>query len=900
MSNNGNPQPRTPFLIRAVSMLLRWYPRHFGEELREDLLSSVELEARRVRDRRGGFAETRFLLKTILQTAWGGLLEWGQEARNAQRQPVGSHAGTAGDLCFALRALVRHRGFATGAIVTLTLGIGAVTAVFSVLSPTLLQPLPYPEAHRIVRIWELGRRGNQQLLSTPNFEDWRQTLRSFSGLAVHGSSTWPGPRTVLGGQTATRMRVTGVSQDFFHVMGVAPFLGRSFTPQEHAGSGAPVTVVGYDYWRTQLGGREDLGELAITVDEGAFSRSAPVTYTVVGVMPQGFDYPDGSRAWVPWAPYSPGRNNHNWIGIARLAPGVTLETAQAEISAVTRQMKEAHGSDMEAIDAQLVPLQDELVGDLQRPLFLLLGGAFLVLLITCINIAAILLARAKNRTPELAVRTALGADRLRLFRQLSAESTLLAAIGAVTGLIVGYAGSRVLLSFGPDNLKLAESALNLQTIGFTIGVALFSTLIFGTAPALASTRMGLAASARGAKTTMGNSGRTPKWGWVLGIEVAFAVVLVAGASLLTESLQRILAIDPGIRTENLVAADLSLPRSSFPDDAAMAAYFQGLEAQLQSLPGVRSVGTINQPPLLGQSMSSTFEVEGQDESNGHSEYRLVSPSYFETMDMSILRGRGIQDADLPSQNDVVVVNEALARGLWPDDDPLGKRIRNFGNDRWAYEGRWATVVGVVSDVRETGLLQTPPPTVYLPLKQRPLRAREATVFVKVVGNLADQVDRVRTTVMTFHPDVATEVRRFDGEVDRTLARERFLSLVSLVFALLALALACVGVFGVVSYSVAQRTFEIGIRVALGADASSILRSVTGSVLRALGIGVGVGILGAYALSRVFQGLLFGMEASDPGALLFSAGTLLLCGTLAALLPAFRGLRLDPLKALRSE
>jgi predicted permease len=522
-----------------------------------------------------------------------------------------------------------------------------------------------------------------------------------------------------------------------------------------------------------------------------------------------------------------------------------------------------------------------------------------VLLISCINIASILLARARTRTPELAVRTALGAGRSRLIRQLLVESALLATLGALTGLLMGYVGSRILLGFGPDSLKGAESALNLQTVAFTIGVAFLSTFLFGTVPALASTKMGMAASARGASKTLRGRRRERWWGWVVGVEVALAVVLVAEASLLAKSLQKIVNIDPGIRTESLIAADLALPRSSFPDDGSLAAFFEGLENQLKTLPGAQSVGTVNRPPLLGHSMSSGFEVEGQDESEW-SLYKVASASYFETMNMSILRGRGIEHEDPSGKNDVVVINEALARRLWPEEDPLGKRIRNFGNDRWAYEGRWATVVGVVSDVRETGLMEAPPPTVYLPVDQRPLRAREATVFVKVMGNPTDQVDRIRTTIRAFHPDVAVEVRPFQTEVDRSMARERFLSLVSIVFATLALVLACVGVFGVVSYSVAQRTFEIGIRVALGASGRSIIQGAAASMLRSVALGVGGGILGAYALSRVLKGLLFGVGGTDPWALLFSAAILLMCGTVAAVIPAWRGTRLNPLEALRTE
>jgi putative ABC transport system permease protein len=792
------------------------------------------------------------------------------------------------DLRYAGRWLLREPGFAALAVITLALGIGANTAAFGIVNGVLLAPLPYPEAARLAAVREVGEGGGEMNVAWPNYEDWHARARQ-STLAAHTEAS---PSPVLGGTEAVRVPVSLVSRDFFTVLGIPPALGRAFVGEELVPGGRAAVVVSDAFWRAQLGGERDLSRLSLQL----YGSQAQV----VGVMPPGVSYPAGAELWYPIELMAAGltsRTAHNFQVTARLTPGATLESAQAELTAIMRDIRET-APDANAVAVAVRDLREHTVGGSRRALLVLLAASGFVLLVACANLASALLARAARRTRELAIRASLGAPRLRLLRQLLTESLLLAVLGAAAGLLLAHLlldGARVLAPAAVP--RLADVRIDGWVLGFTTLVAVATALTFGTVPALRAT----ASQPHGALVSSGrvtDSVRQRRlWAVLVGGEVALALVLLVGAGLLIRSFWNVLNVDPGFDAEGVLAVQVALPETKFGDAERVLWFDRALE-QVRTLPGVRHAAATRTPPLAGWDPFGTFHMDGGEESSGHGEYRVVSPDFFETMRIPVLRGRSFTESDRAGALEVIVINQRLARQYFADRDPLGARIMTGGMDNQGLDV-YATIIGVVGDVHNS-LTDIPPPAYYLPYAQRWVRMGNATLVVRTDGPRAATASAVHARLRGLDPDVPIEIATLRSHIGESLADRRFMLLILGSFAAIALLLAAVGIYGVVAFAVAQRTREIGIRVALGAGTPRVIWLVSRMTMVSVAIGVLIGIVGAVALSRLVATLLYDVPAVDP--VTFAAVALLLIGVawVAVLVPARRATRIDPLSALRAE
>jgi putative ABC transport system permease protein len=793
------------------------------------------------------------------------------------------------DLRYAVRWLVREPGFALLAVLTLALGIGANAAAFGIVNGVLLAPLPYPQPERLVAVEEVGQHGGPIRVAWPNFVDWTDRARQVE-LTAH---SMPYETTVLGGAEPVRPRVTLVGGDFFRVIGVAPRVGRGFVAEERVPGGAAAVVVSDAFWRQQLGAEPDLTKLKLNLS----GRSAQV----VGVMPPGFSYPDGAELWAPVEPHAPqltSRTAHNFSVTGRLGEGVPAAAAQAELSGIMREIRERE-TEVSSASVLVSGLHDQHVGEARNALLILLAASGFVLLVACTNLASALLARAARRTRELAIRAALGAPRRRLIRQLLTESMLLSLLGALAGLLLAHLLIDTTRQLAPAAIpRLDAVRLDGWVLGFTTLVAIATALTFGTAPALRAT----SAQPYQALSESGRGTASPRqrrvWSALVGVEVALALMLLVGAGLLIRSFTRVMGVDPGFEAANVLTVTLSLPGSKYEGEARVA-YYDRLLEEIRGVPGVESAAVTRTLPLAGFDPSGMFDIEGGEIGDGNAHYRVVSPDFFTTMQTPVLHGRTFTTADRAGAQEVIVINQRLAERHFPDQDPLGARIMTGGMDAQGWDV-YATVVGVVGDVR-TGSLTSPPGAgYYLPYAQRWDRMGDAALVVRARTSTAAIAEPVRARVRALDGDVPFDIRTYSARIGDSLADRRFMLLVLGTFAGVALVLAAVGIYAVVAFAVAQRTQEIGIRVALGAGASRVLWLVSRSTLTSVGLGVLAGLAGALMLSRILASLLFEVEAMDP--LTFAAVALLLVGVawLAVFVPARRATRVDPLTALRPE
>ncbi|MBX6365311.1 MAG: ABC transporter permease [Gemmatimonadetes bacterium] len=814
------------------------------------------------------------------------------------------------ELRFGVRSLRRAPGFTVVAVLTLGLGMGAATAVFSVVDGVLLRPLSYPQPDRIVRLFQVGEDGQRMgQVSEPNFVDWQARTHSFAAMAEVVSG---GKATVLSGGEPHQATVAMVSREFFDVLGVHPVLGRAFRPEEQQPGGVPAAVVSDAYWRGRLGARRDLGAEALTF-EGR-------TYRVVGVMPPGFDYPGHTEVWTAreLEPPSTSRTAHNFQVVARLAPGVPLERARAELSAVSRQMKREYGDDTSMSDADVVPLLQQMTERVRRALYVLFGAAGVLLLIACANVSNLQLARAAGRARELALRLALGAGRRRLVRQLLAESLVLSLAAGALGSLLALGGVRLLLAVNPGNLPRIENVgVSWAALGFALVVSLGAAAALGLATSLRAGARGdlRGALAQGQRTLAGGRGGQRVRDALVVAQVALTLVLLAGAGLLARSFLRLLAVDPGYRTTNALILDIvrDAPAGD-PAAAARQVRFQDeLLARLRAIPGVDGVGLVNTFPLAGLGggdgtfieMSRPDEIASLEEwerlqkipgRTGYAEFRVASEGYFQAMGIPLRRGRLFEPGDGPDAPHVAVISESLARAQWPNQDPIGKFIQ-FGNMDGDIRG--LRIVGIVGDVRE-GSSETPPaPMLYVNSRQRPGRAAWFSVVVHGREDAATAA-AARAIVRELDPRLPVSVRTIESAFDASLAGRRFSLVLVGVFATTALILAAMGIYGVVAYLVAQRTRELGIRTALGADAGDLVRLVLGRGATLGLAGTLVGLVAALALTRLMASLLFDVKATDPVAF---AGVVALVGAAvlaASWVPARRATRVPPMAALRVE
>ncbi len=797
------------------------------------------------------------------------------------------------DLRYGIRMLVKTPGFTIVAVITLALGIGANTAIFSIVDAVLLRPLPYPDATRVVELKEVSAKGARMRVTEPNYADVRARNHSLEAIAEYsGGSASTMMTTIIGGSEPVRAPVYAVSGEFFRVLGVAPIVGRAFLPEELK-SGAPVAIVSYGFWQRQLGGKTDLAGTTLRIDNQNLS--------VVGVLPPNLGFPKAADVWVPREMFPPdvSRTAHNWGVIARLRPDVTLDTARADLSAIGQELKQENGAGTDASDFALIPLQEYLVGNTRPALLVILAAVGFLLLVAGTNVANLLLAQMTARQKEFAVRAALGAGRLRLARQFLTENLLLALIGGAFGVLLSFWGVDLILKLNQGSLPRAdEISVNARALVFTLALSALMAIALGVVSVLHGAgrdlQAGLKEAARG--QTAHGAGKRLR-GLLVVAQVALTLILLVGAGLLGKSFIELLRVDPGFRPESAVEMNLSLPASDDKDQQKRnALFYQQLLERLGQLPGVVAVGGINGLPMTDTGADGTFLIDNDPAHTGHAEYRLASSGYFAAMGIPALRGRVFDASDEPDAPPAAVISQSLAQKYFPGADPIGKRIQ-FGN--MDGDGRLLEIVGVVGNVREVGLDRAPALTVYANAFQRP-QSNSLAMVVRAQGDPATLIPAMRQAVQSLNPEMPTTFHTLMEVYSASLDARRFSLVIFGVFASVALILAMLGLYGIISYAVAQRTHEIGIRIALGAQESDVLKLVVGQGMVLTLIGVAVGLIGAFAVTRLMASLLYGVSAADP--LTFAVISLLLTivAFVACLIPARRATKVDPMIALRHE
>ena len=813
------------------------------------------------------------------------------------------------DCRYALRQLRKNPGFTVVAVLTLALGIGATTAIFSVVDGVLLRPLPYRDPNRIMAIFEVTSTGRPSRLADPNFDDFRDQNRSFQAIAKYSDNV----ASVSGGSQPTRTTVARVSPDFLRVFGIAPILGRDFNAGDAKKGAGPTVLVSHGYWRQSLGSPRDLSQSHLKIDSAVFS--------VIGVLPDGFHFPAGVDLWLPadLQGENPSRTSHNYSAVGRLRDGVVVGQANRDISAIARRIHETSSEQIDYLlkDGMVVPLQDSITGKARSPLLVLLGAVGFLLLVACANVANLLLAQVSVRQRELAIRSALGAARGRLVRQFLTEAFLLSLVGGGFGVLGALGGVAGLVALAPANLPRLDSvsiSVPVLVFAFILSTAIAAGLGAFTAARATSgdPREGLG---EGGRAQAGSQGGQRAGRVIVAAQLAITLVLVVGAGLFGRSLMKALEVNPGFRVDKILTMDISLPWADDPWSAkarvGQAIFYSNLIDRLQHIPGVRKVGATSGLPLDGghpdgmfllmtqneipSSIDSLLALFQQKERTGKADFCAATAGYFQVLGIPLIRGRIFDERDGANSPHVAVITESLARNRWPGQDPIGHTIE-FGN----MDGdlRLLTIVGIVGDTHEYGLDVPPVPTVYVNLFQRPRPAISLTMLSDADTGFA--APAARRILQDLNPEIPAKFRTLSQVYSASLGSRRFNVILIGFFGVTALLLATTGVFGVMAYSVSRRTREIGVRAALGAATGDVLRMILGQGLRTIFIGVAIGITGSLALTRTVESLLFGVTATDP--LTFSAVTLLLVGAalLACYIPARRATRVDPMVALRHE
>jgi putative ABC transport system permease protein len=807
------------------------------------------------------------------------------------------------DIRYSVRKLMRTPGFTAIVIGTLSLAIGATTAVFSIVNGVLLEGLPLRDANRVVAVSSIARDGKRNPISYQDFMDYRAQSQLVPAMAAVDIGTHN-----LTGTSGEPLRLSGarVNANFFSVLGVSPILGRAFAPSEDAKNAARTAVLSDGLWRSRFGANPHVLGSEITID----GRQ----YTVIGVAPQ-IDIPRPTDIWLPLIPEPDeddpsNRGAHYLRAVGRLAHGASVERAASELAQIAKGLEQRYPESNTHFSATVIPLHESIVGKVRPALFVMLGGVGFVLLIACANVANLLLVRASTRETEIAVRTALGAGRRVLVRQLVTESMLLSLAGAVIGTSLAAWAVDAVKAFGPAGVpRLAEVSIDARVLGFSIALAIVTGLLFGLVPALHAAKTNVGQMLK--ESTRGSSGRrgTRRTRGILVVtEMALAVVLLIGAGLLARSFVALTTVDVGYRASNVVTMSVSLPATKYPWDRQEIAFTDRLLELVQAMPNVDRAAIAFGRPLSENGMRVTFDRDDRPPSTPDrrtvADTRVVTPGFFATLGIPLLAGRELQNGDLPNAPQVVVVSQAFARQYFPNENAIGKRI-TIGWGRQRSESKTDTVsaggeiVGIVGDVKAYGPSEAPPAIVYLPFDQAPLT--DVSLLVRSSAAPSLIISGARAAIREVDPDLPIfDVKTMTEALSESVAQPRFYAVLLGSFAAIALIIAALGIYGVISYAVSQRTRELGIRIALGAQRERVVRLVIGQGLALTLVGIFIGIAGAFALTRLIASLLFGVAPADP--LTFAVVGLLFVAVacIASYLPARRAAAVDPIIAMRAE
>jgi len=808
------------------------------------------------------------------------------------------------DLLYGIRSLLKRPGFAALVVLTLAIGIGANTAVFSVVNPILLRQLPFREPDQLVTLWEKNpvRGYEQNPPAAGNYADWRDQNRVFAQMAAYAPSR---QFNVSMGAQAERYAGAAVSASLFEVLGVGPLKGRVFTSADEMPGNNQVVLISYNFWQTKLAGVADPQNKTITVDGK--------TYTIVGVMPEGFQFPGGTgtvlRIFTPaaadlWIPLTldaqelQQRSSHYLNVIARLKPGTSVAQATSEMDGIQQRIEQLYPTFFVGSHVKVVPLNEQVVGIVRRPVLILWGAVGFVLLIACANVANLMLVRSTSRRRDMAVRTALGATQSRIIRQLLTESLVLSLAGGIAGILLAMWFVRAFATIVPQNFpRHQEITVDNVVLIFTFLTSVITGLMFGLAPALQSIKVDLTEALKAGGRTVIEGGRAHRFrNLLVTAQLSLTLMLLIGAALMIQSFVRLESVRPGFNADRVLTMEVSLPLDNYPRPRRTAV-FQQLIERTKTLPGVQSVAAAKHLPLSGDNMNFAFDIEKRPFPEGKSpgaDCRIVTNDYFTTLGIPLIKGRVFNDGDVIEAPHVLLINEAMARTFFPNEEPLGQRLHLGIN---GYTGQ---IVGVVGDVKHVALDAQTNHEVYIPYAQAPFSI-DMTLIARTMNDPLQIVGPVRNEIKVLDPQVAVgKVRTMEAITKESIADARFRTLLLSIFGLVALVLAAVGIYGVISYSVTQRTHEIGVRMALGAQISDVRRMVISGGMKLALIGTVVGLAGAFALTRLLTNLLFGLKPTDTPTFVTVPFLLLFVALVACYLPARRATKVDPLVALRYE
>ncbi|MBL8195209.1 MAG: ABC transporter permease [Blastocatellia bacterium] len=799
------------------------------------------------------------------------------------------------DLQYGFRMLKKHWAVSIIAIIALALGIGANSAIFSVVNAVLLQPLPYEEAERLIFLSEKSSQLDNMSIAYPNFEDWRDQNRVFESIGVFRNQSY----NLVGEGEPERIAGSQASREMFVALRAKPILGRIFLPEEDKPGASPVVILSYQLWQSRFGGQSDILGKNLTLNNQS--------YTVIGVMPPKFEFPRQVRLWTPvgLSASDPNwnRGNHPGLyGVARLKPNVTIEQADKDLATIAAELEELHPKTNPDNKVVVVSLYERATRDVRPGLLLLLAAVGAVLLIACANVANLMLARAVSRGKEIAIRSVLGANRLRIIRQLLTESLILSLTGGLFGLLIAIWGIDALIAFaGLENMpRVSDIKVDGYVLAFTLGLSCATGIIFGLVPALQATKLDLTESLKEtSRNTTSQQQQKLRSLLVIG-EIAIALVLLINAGLFIKSFVNLQRLDTGFNPDSILTMTVNLPKTKYPEPTDRINFHNQLLTKLAAVPGIKSVATINRLPLQNGGNQTSFSTEDFPVTDGKlplTEFGAISPDYFNTMGIKLIAGRFFTEQDKADTPAVAIIDERFAKRFWPNTSAVGKRLKSGDHTK---ENPWMEIVGVVSSIRYDELTEDEHLIhMYRPYNQTPIS--QINLAIKTMTDPLGYSSAIRSEILAIDKDQPTfDIKTMNQRVGDSIASRRIGIVLLSLFSTIALVLSSVGIYGVMSYSVSQRTHEIGIRMALGAQTQDVVGMVIKQGMKLALIGVGIGLIGAIACSRAISSLLYGVSTTDPITFILVSSFLVLVALIACYIPARRATKVDPLVALRYE